>query len=164
MTVNPPAMRQLVDWSAAVWAGLIAGTFFLLLILLVTPMVAGGNVWVVLRLLASVVLGSGVLAPPATFSLSALLAGLITHYILSLGYASLLAYIIHRWGLIVGLVGGALLGLALYALNFYTLTFFFPWFFAMRSWPVVLSHIIFGAVAGGVYESLEIEEFVPVDR
>ena len=164
MPANPPAMRQLVDWSAAVWAGLIAGTFFLLLLLVATPIVAGGNAWVVLRLLASVVLGSGILAPPATFSLSALLAGIITHYILSLGYALLLAYIIHRWGLIVGLVGGAMFGLALYALNFYTLTFFFPWFFAMRSWPVVLSHIIFGAVAGGVYESLEIEEFVPVDR
>jgi hypothetical protein len=60
-------------------------------------------------------------------------------------------------------VGGAILGLLLYAINFYTLTFFFPWFFAMRSWPVIVSHIIFGATAGGVYELLEVEEFVPVE-
>jgi hypothetical protein len=157
-------MRQVVDWSAAMWAGLVAGTVFLLLLLFVNPIFSGGNSWVVIRLLASLVLGAQILAPPATFNLGALLVGLITHYILSLGFVLLLAYIIHRWGLIVGLVGGALFGLALYATNFYTLTLFFPWFYAMRSWPVVISHIIFGAVAGAVYESLEVETFVPVEE
>ena len=40
------------------------------------------------------------------------------------------------------------------------LTLLFPWFFAMRSWTLVFTHVIFGALAGGVYESLEVEEFV----
>jgi hypothetical protein len=152
MSVTAPTeMRQIVDWRAAVWAGGVAGLVFLVFNLFITPFLAGGNAWVVLRLLASIVLGQGVLAPPATFDLTVLIVALLTHFILSLGFALLLAYILHRWGLIVGIVGGAILGLLLYAINFYTLTFFFPWFFAMRSWPVIVSHIIFGANAGGVY-------------
>ena len=32
----------------------------------------------------------------------------------------------------------------------------------MRHWTFVVVHTLFGAVAGGVYESFEVEEFVPV--
>lgn len=164
MSTTVPKMRQLVDWRAALWAGLIAGAIFFLLLVLVTPLLAGGNGWVVIRLLASIVLGADILAPPATFDLAALIVAVGTHFILSVGFSLLIAYVLHRWGLIVGILGGALLGLALYAINFYTLTFLFPWFFAMRSWPVVVSHVIFGALAGGIYEALEVETFVAVEE
>ncbi|MCB0260238.1 MAG: hypothetical protein KDE62_11065, partial [Calditrichaeota bacterium] len=60
-----PKMRQVVDWSAAVWAGIVAGLVFMLLNLYVTPYVLGGNAWVMVRLFASVILGQGILAPPA---------------------------------------------------------------------------------------------------
>ncbi|MDX1523060.1 MAG: hypothetical protein R3264_15650 [Anaerolineae bacterium] len=163
MTTPPTGMRQVVDWSAAIWAGLVAGLVFLLFNLFLTPVFASGNAWVIIRLLASIVLGEGILAPPATFNLAALIVALLTNFVLSIAFSLLLAIIIHRWGLIVGIVGGALFGAALYAINFYSLTLLFPWFFAMRSWPIVISHIIFGAVAGGVYELLEVEEFVPVE-
>jgi hypothetical protein len=33
----------------------------------------------------------------------------------------------------------------------------------MRNWIIVLNHVLFGAAAGGIYEALEVEEFVPVD-
>jgi len=164
MTTSTSKMRQLVDWSAALWAGVIAGSVFFLLLVFVTPIFAGGNAWVVIRLLASIGLGADILAPPATFDLTALIVALISNFVLSIGFALLIAYVLHRWGLIMGIVGGALLGLAIYAINFYTLTFFFPWFFAMRSWPIVISHLIFGALAGGIYESLEVEEFIPVEN
>jgi len=164
MSTKSLRLEQVVDWSAAVWAGLIAGLLFLLLNLFVAPLFMGGNVWVAMRLLGSILLGSSILAPPATFHLGALLAGLLTHFVLSIGFSMLLAYIIHRWGLIVGIIGGGLFGLGLYGINFYTLTLFFPWFYAMRSWTMVISHIIFGATAGGIYEALEVEEFVPVEE
>ncbi len=156
--------RQLVDWSAAFWAGLVAGSVFLLLLLFLVPALAGGNAWIMVRLLASVLLGEAILAPPATFDLQALIAAVVVHFTLAVGASLLLAAIIHRWGLIVGVVGGGLFGLALYCINFYSLTYFFPWFFAMRSTPLVVSHVIFGALAGGIYESLEVEEFLPTDR
>ncbi len=156
-------MRQVVDWSAALWAGLVASTIFLLLNLFFVPALVGGNGWITLRYTASLVMGSGVLPPPATFDAGVLIVALLTHYVLSIALSLLLAFIIHRWGLIVGFVGGALFGLALYFIHFYTVTLLFPWFFAVRSLPLLLSYAIFGAVAGGIYETLEVEEFVPVE-
>ena len=117
----------------------------------------------VTRLVASVLLGKGVLPPPATVTAGTLLAALLVHGLLSVGFACLIAYVFHRWGLLVGILGGALFGLALYFVNFYTVSFFFPWFFPMRSWIMAASHVIFGALAGGIYEALEIEYFVPVE-
>ena len=161
MQVESKRMVQLVDWSAAIWAGVIAGTLFALINWFVTPYFVGGNVWVFVRLFASPLLGESILAPPATFSITAVLAALVSHYALSIFFSLLIAYIIHRGGLIGGIIGGAALGLALYAINFYSLTFLFPWFFVMNSWVMVISHLLFGAIAGGIYEALEVEEFVP---
>ena len=161
-TTSSVRMRQVVDWSASIWAGLLAGSVFLLLNVLVTPLAMGGNGWVMVRLIASIPLGQAVLAPPASFDLYALIAAFVTHYVLSIVFSMLLAYIIHRGGMLTGILGGAAFGLCLYYINFYTLTWLFPWFFAMRGWPFLLTHILFGAVAGGIYEGLEVEEFIPV--
>ena len=161
MTITSTRMRQLVDWSAAFWSGIIAGTVFLLLNLFLSPV---GNAWVMIRLFASILLGEGILAPPATFDVSALIVALIVHFALSILYTMLIAYVIHRGGLISGIIGGALLGLALYSINFYTLTLFYPWFFAMRSAVFIATHALFGALAGSIYEALEVELFVPAEE
>ena len=155
-------MRQVVDWSAALWAGLISGVMFLLINMLLTNVYVGSP-WVVVRLIASVVMGTRVLPPPASFDLTIFVVSVIVHLALSIAFACLIAYVLHRWGLIVGILGGAVLGLALYAINFYTVSFFFPWFFPMRSWIMAAGHLVFGASAGGIYEALEVEEFVPVE-
>ena len=154
---------QLVDWSAAVWAGIVGGAAFLLMNLFVTPAIVGGNAWVQVRLLASVVLGPKILAPPATFDAGALTAALAVNFVLAILFALFVAWVLHRWGLIVGIVGGAVLGLALYLVDFYSLTYFLPQFFAMNGRAYLLSHVVFGAVVGGVYEALEVERFEPAD-
>jgi len=155
-------MRQLVDWRAAIWAGLISGLVFLIINMLLTKFFVGSP-WVSVRLVASIIMGERALPPPASFDLSILLTALAVHLPLSVAFAGVIAVVLHRWGLLVGIVGGAIFGLALYAINFYTLTFFFPWFFPMRSWIMAVSHLIFGACAGGIYESLEVEKFVPAE-
>jgi hypothetical protein len=121
-----------------------------------------GSPWVAVRLIASVLMGTSVLPPPATFTPTSLAGCLAVHLPLSVGFACLLAFMLHRWGLIVGVVGGALFGLALYYINFYSLTFFFPWLYPMRSWMMMLSHVTFGILAGGLYEALEVEQLEPV--
>ena len=156
-------MRQLVDWSAAIWAGIVAGGAFLLANLALTPMVYGGNAWVVLRYTASMVLGTEALPPPASADATVLLVALALHFALSIGYALLIAYIIHRGGLIGGILFGAALGLALYGINYYTFTLAFPWMFAMCNKVLLGTHIFYGALVGGIYEALEVEEFVPVE-
>lgn len=162
MSSTKTKLRQVVDWRAALWAGAVSGLAFLLLNMLLTQ-IALGSPWIIVRLAASVLMGKSVLPPPATFDLPVFLSALLVHFPLSLAFACLIAFVLHRWGMLVGILGGAIFGLALYCINFYTFSFFFPWFFPMRSWIMVVSHVAFGALAGGVYEALEVEKFEPVE-
>jgi hypothetical protein len=156
--------EQIVDWRAAVLAGVIAGAIFLVLEMVLPTLLIGSSPWVALRYTASMMLGDGVLPPPAGFDATVVLVGLLIHFVLSILYACVLAFIIHRGGLLTGIIGGALFGLAIFAINYYTFTLFFPWFFSLRSWIAVLAHVLFGAVAGGLYESLEREQYVVVEE
>lgn len=163
MTPITPKLRQLVDWRAAAWAGLIAGGVFLLLNVFVAPLFLGASPWMMVRLTASILLGEGILAPPATLHYGALLAAVLSNTVLCLGFALFVAYVLHRGGLVMGIAGGAALGLALYGISFYTLTLFYPWFFAFRGWGMMVHHVLLGMLSGVIYEWLEVERFVPVE-
>jgi ABC-type cobalamin transport system permease subunit len=145
----------LVDWQAVFRAAMIAGTVFLLLNLFVVPALMGSSFWISVRLTASMVLGQEVLAPPATFNGLALAAAVVVHYALALLMTAIIAVVVHLGGLAMGILGGAALGLAFYYIDYYSLTYFFPQFFAMKDGSVIASHVIFGALAGGLYEWLE---------
>ena len=155
-----PRLRQLVDWRAAVIAGVVSGFVLLALEMLLTWR-AVGSPWVFPRLAAAIVLGRGVLPPPATFAPGVLLVALLIHLPLSIAYACLIAFVLHRWGLVVGIVGGAAFGLALYAIDFGTVFSIYPWFAPMKGWIALWAHVAFGAVAGGTYELLEVERYAP---
>ncbi len=155
-------MRQVVDWRAALWAGLIAGTVFLALALFVVPRFDGGDGWAVIRIFASIVLGERAMAP-GEVTTSMLVVAVATHYVLSTGFALLIAFVLHRWGLIVGVLGGAAFGLALHWSNVHGMTRFFPYFGALNSTAFLAAHVLFGAAAGAVYELLEVERFERVD-
>jgi hypothetical protein len=149
-----------MDWKAAVIAGLIAGAIFLLVLLVTYPLATGGTPWTVFRFIGAIVLGESVLPPPTTFDAGVVITAVLLHFILSVIYTLVLAFIVHRWGILISVIGGVLFGLALYLINFFTFTMFFPWFYPARAWPFSLVHILFGAVAGGVYELLEKDVFV----
>lgn len=164
MTRSTVRMRQVMDVSAAVWAGVVGGAVFLLIQIIMATGPLASSLWVPFRWNAAIILGQGVLPPPADFAFLPVLVGLIVHFGLSILFALLIAFIIHRGGLIMGIIGGGALGLALYAVNYFTLTAIFPWFFAISSWMMAVGHIVFGAVVGAVYEGLEVEEFVAVEE
>jgi hypothetical protein len=149
-----------MDWKAAVIAGLIAGAIFLLVLMVAYPLATGGTPWTVFRFIGAIVLGETVLPPPTTFDAGVVVTAVLLHFILSVIYTLVLAFIVHRWGILISVIGGVLFGLALYLINFFTFTMFFPWFYPARAWPFSLVHILFGAVAGGVYELLEKDVFV----
>jgi hypothetical protein len=161
MSLPKIRMRQLVDWRAALWAGIVSGAVFFILNLVLIPKSMGGNLWVTVRFMASLLLGEEVLPPPAAFAADALIAAILMNTLTTLAFGLLVAYVIHRGGLLLGILGGAVLGLAAYGINFYTLTYFFPWFFPLRGWVMAINHVILGALAGGIYELLEVEKFVP---
>jgi hypothetical protein len=106
-----------------------------------------------MRYFAALLLGTEALTDD--LGAGTILIGLGVHYLLSLLFSLVIAVVIHRWGLWVGLLGGAGLGLCLYLINLYTLTTWAEWFFAFNSGVLLLSHVLYGAVVGGVYESLD---------
>ena len=157
-----PNSRKVVDFRAVFWAGLVSGLVFLVVNMLLSLLFLG-TPWLFIRMVAALLPGQDVLPPPASFDPAIFIVALVIHLLLSLVFTTILALIIHKWGLLVGIIDGAIFGLALYAINIYTFSFFFPWFFSLRSWIILLSHVFYGATAGGMYEALEVERFETVD-
>ncbi len=153
-------MRQIMDWRAAVLAGVLSGIVAILLWMTLLAVVTGGSIWTPFHHTAAVLLGEEALTPSQSMDLRIVITGAIVHLFLSIVYAVILAFIIHRWGLIVGIIGGALFGLAIYLINYYTFSILYPWFYPLRSWIAVVWHLVFGAVAGGVYEAFERDIYV----
>ncbi len=149
----------LVDWRAAVLAGLAAGTLFLILNLVLIPELICGTVEVVLRYFASIVLGPEAVGPSTSFGALTAITAVLLHYFLSIIFAIVVAYVVHRWGVVGGTIGGAVLGLSIYLINMYTLTLLFPWFFTMENTLFLIVHIIFGAAVGALYEVMERDEY-----
>ncbi len=146
------AIQKNMTWRAVPIAGFVAGTVFLLMNMLLNPIIYDIDGFFILRYFGAIVLGSDVLLDASALEL---IIGVLVHYVLSIVFTLVITIVIHRWGLMVGIIGGALLGLAIYAINFFTMTVFFEWMFAINGTLLVISHIVFGAVAGGIYESLD---------
>jgi len=162
---NQLRLTATVDWSAALMASLVAGAVSYLAFLFLVPKIIGaGNAAIMARYLASVLLGPAALAPPATFEMPVFFLSLLVHFTLALIEGLAIAFVLHRWGLFVGILGGAILGLFLFLINFYSLTVLWPHMFALAHESVALVHVVFGATAGGIYELLELEpeERLPV--
>ena len=146
------AIRKNMTWRALPLASAVAGTAFLFTQILLMGVFLKIGPAMSLRYIASLAMGNDVLT---NHNAGILIAGVLVHYILSLAFTILIAVVIHRWGLMVGILGGAALGLALYGINLYFMTRYFPWFFALNSSALLVAHVVFGAVAGGVYEMFD---------
>ena len=155
-------MEQLVDWRAAFIAGLVAGVVFLLVQMLGQALIVGQSPWLFPQYAGAIILGGEALLDG--INPTSVAVGIVVHLVLSVAFALILAAIIHEWELLVGLVVGLLFGLAIYAINYYTFTRFFPWFFPVTNWLDIVAHALFGLTAGGVYELLEVERFVRIER
>lgn len=160
MMERDKTLRLIMDWRAAVVAGLVAGLLTMLLWVILWALTTGGSPWTPFHHTAAILMGEGALVPSQTLDLQVVLTGLVMHLLLSLVYAVILAFIIHRWGLIAGIFGGVLFGLCLYVINYFTFSMLFPWFYALRSWFALAGHVFFGAAAGGIYELLERDIYV----
>ncbi|MEO1289586.1 MAG: hypothetical protein AAFV93_17615 [Chloroflexota bacterium] len=146
------SVKNNVTWRAIPIAGFIGSIVFLALIMILNPILNNVDSFFILRYFASIVQGSEALVDESVLTL---IIGIATHIVLSIFFALVIAIVIHRWGLIVGIVGGSILGLAFYSINFYTMTVFFPWMAAIDTPLLIAGHVVFGAVTGGIYESLD---------
>jgi hypothetical protein len=143
-----------IDWKAATWSGIIAGMVFLILEMIMVPVFGGGSPWGPPRMMAAIVLGEGVLPPPATFDVGIIMAAMGLHFVLSIVYAVIFALAVSRLSLGPALVLGGVGGLLLYLVNFYGFTALFPWFAMARNWISIFGHAVFGLVAAGAYAAI----------
>lgn len=150
-------MQRSIDWRAAVWAGVAAGVAATALQLVLWWAFWDALPWILYRdarLAAAIVMGRGVLPPPATLDAGVMLAATLIHFALSITYSMILACFISRLGMALSLLAGTLYGLALYGINMYGFTLIFPWFSEVRDWITVVTHAVFGAALAGVYKAL----------
>lgn len=122
-----------IDWKTATWAGIIAGMVFLMLEMIMVPVFGGGSPWGPPRMMAAIVLGEGVLPPPASFDAGVIMAAMGLHVVLSIVYAVVFAVVVSRLSLGTALILGGFGGLVLYLVNFYGFTALFPWFAMARN-------------------------------
>lgn len=116
------------------------------------------------RFAAALLLGRGVLPPPASFEAWVMLVATFVHFALSIAYGLMLAPVIVRLSTRSSLVAGAAAGLALYAINMHVLTAVFPWFAESRDWIAMVTHLAFGLFAAGTYRLLAHRRFARTRR
>ena len=149
-------IRRSPDLSAAIAAGLIAGTIMMLLQLAMYPLFFDRSAWFHPRLIAAIPLGQDVLpnvssGPDAGVAFAALLA----HYVLSVIYAVIASVVLDRVRFWSAVTLGAVGGFALYLINYYGFTNVFEWFAASRDWVTTFTHISFGVGTAAAYKALE---------
>lgn len=112
-----------------------------------------GLLWRDSRLTAALVLGHGVLPPPATFDIEVMLAATAIHFLLSILYAAALLPV-RRSGPAVSLLAGAGFGIVLYFVNMHGFTAIFPWFAEARGGITLATHVVFGVAVSMSYQYL----------
>jgi hypothetical protein len=163
IAVRHRPVARVVNWSAAVWSGVISGAVFMMLEMMMVPLFLGGSMWGPPRMIAAIVMGKGVLPPPATFDFGILVVAMGVHFALSIAFALVLALLIARVRLATALLVGTAFGVGLYVVNFYGMTALFPWFAMARNGVSVFAHAVFGLVAAWAYFALARPAPKPVD-
>ncbi len=158
-------MRNSANLSAAVCAGVIAGILATVVQIALWSVFADALPAILFRdarFAAAIVLGRGVLPPPASFNWPVLLVATLVHFALSIAYGLALSPLISRLRTAPSMLAGAAFGLCLYGINMYGFTAVFPWFEATRDWITLVTHLVFGVAVAGTYEMLRQRQYVRV--
>lgn len=148
--------RLQLNWQAAIGAGIIAGVVFLVVEMGLVAL-TGGEIWGPPRMMAAIVMGEGVLPPPATFSFGIVIVAMMVHFVLAIVYGLILGLILETRPMSIGIAAlvGLAFGLAIYLINFYGFaSAVFPWFAMARNWMSILAHLAFGGVLGWSYMAI----------
>ncbi len=155
LTSTDRSRWQGVDVKVALFAGLIAGVVDLALLAAIA-WAQGENVWVNMRMTAAILMGPGVLPPPATFDALLFIVSTIVHFGLSLDLRLDRRVVRAQVQLAIGLMIGVAVGFGIYLVNYYVFApLLFPWLTMSRSGMVpTLIHPVFGMIAAATYLKL----------
>lgn len=155
IAVARDAHTHSIDWSAAIWAGVIAGIVFMMMEMLLMPMFGfAPSMWAPPRMIAAIGLGKDVLPPPASFDLMVVMVAMVIHFMTSILFAIVVASVIRNLGMGAAIAVGVVAALLLYGFVFYIMTAGpWPWFAMARNWVNILTHIVFGAIVAWWYKA-----------
>jgi uncharacterized membrane protein YagU involved in acid resistance len=144
-----------IDWSVAIVAGVVAGIVFMLMEMFLMPLFGfAPSMWAPPRMIGAIGLGPDVLPPPATFDLTVVTVAMVIHFITSILFAIVVAFIIRSLALGPAIAVGVVAALLLYVFVFYVMTAGpWPWFEMGRNWVNILAHVVFGAIAAWWYKA-----------
>jgi len=159
-------MTERMDWKAVIWAAVIAGIVFMMLEMVLVATVGGGSPWGPPRMIAAMVMGEGVLPPPATFEMATMLVAMLVHFTLSIVFAAILGWVISSrgFGLGMSLLVGTLFGLLIYFVSFYLFTSIWPWFAMARGMISIFAHAAYGFTLGWAYHALASRHVTVIDE
>ena len=137
--------------KAALQASFFAATLLLVVMQFIAAVAYDESPWKLLRMVAALARGPGVLEPSDEFEFVAVALGLTLFYAIAMLYGLALAVILtdspRRFANVVGLG----FGIALYCANFHGFTGLFPWFAAYRTIDTVVAHALFGLLLARGY-------------
>lgn len=145
-------MKNSLGWKPVVYSGIIAGVVFLMAEMLMLVM-AGQSPFGPPRMMAAIVMGEGVLPPPASFDLMIMIVAMMVHLMLSIAFAFVfgLIYKMFDRSATTAIMLGAAFGLVMYFVNFYVMTGIWPWFAMARGMISIIGHVLYGAALGWAF-------------
>lgn len=148
------SVRDRAFWKHAVLAGIIGGIVFMMAEMLMV-MLIGQSPWAPPRMIAAMLMGPGVLPPPADFSAGIMMAAMAVHFPLSIVYGIVIGWIVRSMTAGRAALIGALIGLAIYLINFYGIaSVIFEWFAMARNWVSLVTHVLFGLATAWAFIAL----------
>ncbi|MCE3271172.1 MAG: hypothetical protein K0S57_1569 [Ramlibacter sp.] len=108
-----------------------------------------------LQRIAAILMGPNTAPPPTEFTATVAGMGLMIHFALAAVFGRIVGAVAGTRTVGASALVGALVGAGIYAANFLVIApVAFPWFEQSPSMTTLLNHLLFGAVAGGVFASL----------
>lgn len=147
-------MTTALKIKPVVVAGIIAGMVFLMAEMAMLAL-SGQSPFGPPRMMAAMVMGEGVLPPPATFDVGIMMVAMAVHLMLSIAFALVFGVVYKMLSRSSGtaLLVGGVFGLAMYFLNFYVMTMVWPWFEMARGMISIVGHVVFGVALGWAYHA-----------
>lgn len=144
-----------IDWSTAIVAGIVGGIVFMMMEMLLMPLFGfAPSMWAPPRMIGAIGLGEGALPPPATFDLTVVMVAMVIHFMTSILFAIVVAFIIRNLSTGAAVGVGIVAALLLYGFVFYIMTAGpWPWFANGRNWVNIMTHIAFGAIVAWWYKA-----------
>ncbi len=126
---------------------LIASGALLAMEAILTALFTGQSGWKPFWTVVAIFMGPVVLHWPAVFDFGAISAAWTAVFIVSIGYAAILGWVLLPWNWGRAVAVGAVFGVFFYFINLFGFAAVFPWLASERNWVTLASHVGFGAVA-----------------